>query len=325
MDRGYRALREGAAWLDLSGRGKIFVRGQDRARLLHALCTNHVQQLAPGQGCYAFFLNAQGHILADAHVFCFEDYFLLDTEPELASKLYAHIDRYIIADDVTLEEAAPPLATLSVEGPRAAAILSALGAGAPGEALAHLRWGTAILARASSTGAEGFLLILPAEEKPAMIAQLERAGAVPADAGAALVVRLEHGKPRYGDDITEQHLPQETQQLHAVHFNKGCYLGQEIVERIRSRGHVNRLLVRLEMDEAAAPPRGTPLLAEGTPVGEITSAAFSPAMGKVVALAYVRAAHAAPGAILNCAGRLARVAPLTAEARPQLVEHTPRD
>lgn len=323
MDRGYRALREGAAWLDLSGRGKIFVRGQDRARLLHALSTNHIEQLAPGQGCYAFFLNAQGHILADAHVFCFEDHFLLDTEPETASKLYAHIDRYIIADDVTLEEATSRLATLSVEGPHAAAILRRLGAPAPEEAFAHVHWGTVIVARASSTGAEGFLLILPAGEKPAMIAELERAGAVSADAEAALAVRLEHGKPRYGDDMSEQHLPQETQQLHAVHFNKGCYLGQEIVERIRSRGHVNRLLVRLEMDEATPPLRGTAVLADGTPVGEITSAAFSPGLGKVVALAYVRAAHAAPGRIVNCAGGTARVAPLAADARPQFVEHAP--
>ncbi|MCS6953489.1 MAG: glycine cleavage T C-terminal barrel domain-containing protein [Bryobacterales bacterium] len=325
MEAGYRALREGAAWLDLSGRGKILIRGADRARLLHALCTNHVQQLAPGQGCYAFFLNAQGHILADAIVLCFEDHFLLDTEPETASKLQAHIDRYIIADDVTLEDATSALATLALEGPRAGAILASLGAPAPAEAFGHARWNTALVVRASATGGEGFRLIAPATEKPALVAALEGAGALFAGPAEAFIVRLEHGKPRYGDDITEQHLPQETQQWHAVHFNKGCYLGQEIVERIRSRGHVNRVLVQLEIDGADVPDRGTSVSAGGALVGQITSAAFSPALGKAVALAYVRTAHAAAGSLLDCEGRTARVAALAPEARSECVEHAPRN
>ena len=99
MTAGYRALREEAAWVDLSDRGKIRVTGEDRARLLHAMCTNHIEQLKPGQGCYAFFLNAQGRILADANILCFEDHLLLDTEPESRYGLYEHLDRYIIADD----------------------------------------------------------------------------------------------------------------------------------------------------------------------------------------------------------------------------------
>src|SRR5260370_5428033 len=99
---GYNALANGAAILDLSSRGRIRVTGEDRARLLHAMTTNHVQQLKPGEGLYAFFLNAQGRILADAYVLCFEDHLLLDTEPETRTVVYQHLDRYIIADDVTL-------------------------------------------------------------------------------------------------------------------------------------------------------------------------------------------------------------------------------
>src|ERR1700689_1594100 len=102
---GYAALREDAAWLDLSGRGKILATGEDRARLLHAMTTNQVETLKPGEGCYAFFLSAQGRILADVNLLCFEDHFLLDTEPETRRKLFEHLDRYIIADDVTLEDA----------------------------------------------------------------------------------------------------------------------------------------------------------------------------------------------------------------------------
>ncbi len=325
MEEGYRALREAAGWLDLSARGKILVRGEDRARLLHALCTNHIHELRPGEGCYAFFLDAQGHILADAHVFCFEDHFVVDTEPETAAKLYAHIDRYIIADDVTLEEATSRLATIALEGPKAGAVLASLGAPVPAAPFAHAAWGAYLVARATYTGGEGFFVMLPPVEKARLIEALERAGAAAAGTGAATAVRLEHGKPRYGEDITEQHLPQETQQLHAIHFSKGCYLGQEIVERIRSRGHVNRLLVRLLLEAETAPQRGVAVLAGGTPVGEVTSAALAPAIGKVIALAYVRAGHAAAGTVLECDGRPGRVISLTGDPRAELVQHAPGD
>jgi len=114
--QGYKELRGGAAWLDVSGRGKIRVAGEDRARLLHAMTTNHIQQLTPGTGCYAFFLTAQGRILADVNVLCRQDSFLLDAEPETPHKLLEHLDKFIIADDVTLEDLTPALATIAVEG-----------------------------------------------------------------------------------------------------------------------------------------------------------------------------------------------------------------
>jgi len=120
-------------------------------------------------------------------------------------------------------------------------------------------------------------------------------------------VRLEQGKPRYGDDIFDSTLPQETRRTDAVHFAKGCYLGQEIVERIRSRGHVNRLLVKLEIEGAEQLPSGAKIEAEGKESGEVTSSAFSPALGKTVALAYVRAQYAAAGAVLRAGGRVAIV------------------
>jgi len=279
MTPGYQALRESAGWLDLTGRGKIVARGEDRVRLLHAMTTNHVEQLAPGGGCYAFFLDAHGHILADVNLFAMTDYILLDLEPEVTRKIYAHLDRHIVADDVSLEDVTAGYATFAVEGPRAAEVLAAAGAPVPVDAYSHIVWGTRIVARAS-----GFLVFAPLAEREEIVRALEAAGAVAASAHDALVVRLENGRPRYGDDITEDHLAQETQQLHALHLSKGCYIGQEIVERIRARGHVNRLLVRLTLEGNQPPARGTKF-----PDGEITSAAYSPALGKVVALAYVRA------------------------------------
>src|SRR5258708_2496875 len=101
---GYDALTTGAALVDLSPRARIRVTGEDRARLLHAMTTNHIQQMKPGDGLYAFFLNAQGRILADANILCFDDHFLLDSEPESRKAIYDHLDHYIIADDVTLED-----------------------------------------------------------------------------------------------------------------------------------------------------------------------------------------------------------------------------
>ena len=291
---GYDALRNGAAWLDLSGRGKIKLTGEDRARLLHAMTTNHIQQLAPGAGCYAFFLNDKGRILSDANVLCRPDHFLLDLEPETREKIYQHLDHYIIADDVTLEDVTAATATIAVEGPKAAEVLERAGAPIPQAGYASLEWGTRLVARLNSTGSLGFFVFAPVSERAELIAQLEASGAQAADAEASRLVRLEHGKPRYGEDLSERFLAQEANQPHALHFSKGCYLGQEIVERVRSRGQIHRILMPLVLETKEPPAAGSKLQIGDANAAEITSAAYSPALGKVVALAYVRTDHAQP-------------------------------
>jgi folate-binding protein YgfZ len=292
---GYAGLRENAAWLDLSGRGKIRATGEDRARLLHAMTTNQVETLQPGEGCYAFFLSAQGRILADVNLLCFDDHFLLDTEPETRTKVYEHLDRYIIADDVTLEDQTDRVATLAVEGPGAAAALAKLGAPQPVEPYASAPWSYGTVARLDITGKGGFFLMIPVEEKDAVTALLTKAGVPAATPEEARIVRIENGRPRYGEEITERYLVQETDQLRAVHFSKGCYLGQEIVERVRSRAQIHRVLRRLEIDASEPPAAGTKLKSGDADAAEIASAVFSPALGKTVALAYVRTQFAEPG------------------------------
>jgi tRNA-modifying protein YgfZ len=309
MSTGYQALREAAAWIDLSGRGKIRVTGEDRARLLHAMCTQSVETMKPGEGGYAFFLNAQGRILADANIFCFEDHFLLDTEPETAHKLYEHIDHYIIADDVAVADETESTATLSIEGPHAGEALRGLGASPPENDYSTAPWENRVVAKVSSTGAPGFFIFLPASAKGEL---LKKFAALPqvlsrAEAVEARVVRIENGRPRYGEEITERYLVQETGQMRGVHLSKGCYLGQEIVERVRSRGQVHRVLRRLEIDTAEAPAAGTKLSSGGADAAEIASSAFSPALGKAVALAYVRTPFAEPGTVLNLGAFAARV------------------
>ena len=303
-DPGYQALRSAAAWLDLSARGEIIATGEDRARLLHAMTTNQVQELKPGEGCYAFFLNAQGRILADVNLFCRENDFLLDVEPETRESLYQHLDHYIIADDVTLEDATPCLATLALEGPQALAAGASIGAPVPETPWAHLPWNDVTVANVSSTGAPALRFFVPMDEKQALIEKLDLPEASPQ---AARVVRLENFQPRYGEDILGTTLSQETQQSHAVNFNKGCYIGQEIVERVRSRGLVHRLLAGVEIDATDPPEPDTRLFQGDQDVGKITSAAFSPGLGKVVSMAYLRRELAEPGTELTVDGHAAVV------------------
>src|SRR5262249_10536464 len=154
------------------------------------------------------------------------------------------------------------------------------GATVPEEPYTHAAWSGSIIERISSTGEPGFRIFVPLRSKAEWIERLESAGAEAATPDEARTVRLEHGRPRYGEDIFDTTLPQETQQMHAVHTAKGCYLGQEIVERIRSRGHVNRLLVKLEIDGTTPLRTEAKLTFEGKEAGELTSSAFSPALGK---------------------------------------------
>ena len=280
MNLGYQALRNGAAWLDLSARGRIVVRGRDRARLLHAITSNEVKKMTPGTGCYAFLLNPQGRIQADLCLFCYADHFLIDTEPELREKVRLHIKRYIIADQVELEDVTASTAAIGLEGPATALSV-------PGGAYAHVAWGDATVAAVTVTGQSGVRIFCRAEEAASLIQYLEAMGAVRASAEDARLLRIENGKPRYGEDIRETSLPQETQQMHAVSFSKGCYPGQEIVERIRAQGRVNKKLMRVVLEGGEVPPPGTKTTVDGAEA-EVTSAVVSPSSGEVVALAYVR-------------------------------------
>jgi tRNA-modifying protein YgfZ len=296
---GYEALRTAAAAIDLSARARIKASGEDRKRLLHAMTTNHVENLTPGQGLYAFFLNAQGRVLADAVVLCFEDHLLLDLEPEVRERIYQHLDKFIIADDVTLEDVTDSTAEVAVEGPQSGAVLEKLGAVLPPAAYGFGRWGERVVVRASSTGAPGFRILLPAGGKGSLLAELALPEAAPEE---ARIVRLEHGVPRYGEDFSEALIAHETGLLHALHFQKGCYLGQEIVERVRSRGLVQRHLVALRLPGPDAPARDTPVEADGKPAGKIMSAAWSPALNAVAALGFLRVEAERPGVLLTANG-----------------------
>jgi tRNA-modifying protein YgfZ len=299
----YLALRESAAVIDLTGRGHIQATGEDRARLLHAMTTNHVEGLKPGDCCYAFFLNAQGRILADANIVCTESSLLLDTEPETAEAIYQHLDRYVIADDVTLTNLTGHVAVAGLEGPQAPAVLERMGIHVP-EAGRWVEWRTWVVAALSATGGRGFRYFVPMSEHLNAIEWIKGAGALEASRAEWNLVRIENGVARYGEDVTEREIPHETGLVErAISFSKGCYLGQEIVERVRSRGQVNRRLTRLRIAGTEAPAARTKLLLDDKEIGEITSAAYSPTYEAVVALGYVRTQGLAQaGAVFTLAG-----------------------
>jgi aminomethyltransferase len=299
---GYEALRTGAAWIDLSARGKIRVTGEDRARLLHAMCTNHIQGLAEGRGLYAFFLNEKGRILADAYIYNLGDSLFLDTEPEIRQKLFDHLDRFIIADDVTLEDKSESLAAIGLEGPTSLSLARQFQIPVGGAELDVLTYGKGLTVRVSATGVEAVRIFVPEAEKRDLVDRLQRAGAIAATAEQARVVRIENGIPRYGEDISDRFLVHETQLLHAVHTNKGCYLGQEIVERVRSRGQVHRHLMPFHARSSTVPTAGSKVTLKGVDVAEITSAVYSPERGDVVGLAYLRGEPASAGGEMILAG-----------------------
>lgn len=284
---GYRALEQTAAWLSLPGRGLLPVAGPDRLRFLNAMVTADLRKVDSGAGCYTLLLDARGRAIADAAVYAMDGMYLMDTEAGNRETLYAHLDRHLIADEVELEDHTFRYACLGVEGPSAETTLQDLGIPRPEAAYGALSWDGGLVARTSVTGACGFRLFFAPERRAALIAALEKAGVTPATDDDARVVRLEHAKPRWGEEITSKYLGPETGLTEAIAKSKGCYLGQEVVERVRSRGLLGRVLAPIRV-AATAIPAGEKVVAGERRVGEVVSAALSPRLGEVVGLAYIQ-------------------------------------
>jgi folate-binding protein YgfZ len=274
------ALVEGAGAFDLGYRGQIAVGGADRLRWLNGMLTNNVQGLAEGTGNYSFALNAQGRIQGDCDAFRLADHLLVITDRSQIPALMAHFDRFIIMDDVALEDISSTRTALGLAGPLAAQLLAALGVSLPAAPAPDTLWlmqtricGVPVqLSGGYPTASPRFELWCANDNVRMLWEVLLAAGAVPCGLRAAEAWRVLEGLPRFGVDLSERDLPQETSQARALHFAKGCYLGQEIVERIRSRGNVHRRLAQFTLStEPASLP--LELTAAGAAVGRITSMA----------------------------------------------------
>jgi folate-binding protein YgfZ len=261
-----------AAYAPLDNVGWIRVTGSDRVRWLNGMVTNNIAALKPGEGCYNFFLNAQGRIQGDATAWMLEESILLETAADRVPALMAMLDRFIIMDDVELAE--QQRAGILLAGPHSAAYLHALGLPAPPASAVLVEGEQAGIqvAHAHSPSVPTFEIWSDVETAAALTQKLAGMVEAPAQATPEAIetLRILSGTPRYGTDIRDKDLPQETNQTRALHFAKGCYLGQEIVERIRSRGAVHRAFSGFVLDGETANP-GTILSLEDKPVGELTS------------------------------------------------------
>ncbi len=315
----HRTVRNAAGLFDASFRVLISAGGNDRVRFLHGMVSNDVRGLAAGQGTYATLLDTRGHILADLVIYCAHDCFLIETHADLADKVLQTLNHYNIGGRVPL--ARLDLAALLVQGPKSGLIVKqSLGAELPGrEEFCHAELAFSgqplRIARVSTTGEEGCeLWIAPAGVKALWNALLDgggKHGLIACGVQALETLRIEAGTPAYGSELGEDVMPLEADLLKALSFTKGCYVGQEIVERTRSRGHVNWKLIGFWIRADQSPAPGEKLLAAGKEVGELTSACWSPSLARVIALGYARREFAEPGTALTLpSGAVAEATPV---------------
>jgi glycine cleavage system aminomethyltransferase T len=297
---GYNALDGSAAWLDLSNRGKIVVRGWDRLGIVDSLVSNDVKGLQTGDSCYAFFLNQQGHILADAHIVCLPDEILIDTEPELRMKLFRHMKQNSAPGAVRFEDITDRVSTVSIEGPHVPEVVARAGFPVPGGPYEFLETSIGWIGRLNTTGQDGFFFFVPLVRKSELISRIEAAGAIRASCEDMRTVRIERGKPRYGEEITEQCLAEETGLCHALNFQKGPYLGRTAVNDLHSGGRLKKLLVSVAVNSIELKVPRADLFFANQLSGELVSSAYSPAHHRIAGFAYVEPYLAFTGVELVC-------------------------
>ena len=335
----YRAALAGAGFVDRSSRGTIVVRGADRRSYLHAMLTQDILALEAGRGCYGALLTAQGRMVADMRIYELGEMILLDVAPGLGAAVAERLDQFVFSEDVQLTDETGKWALVRVVGPGAAvAVHSALaamaggaGAGPSADALAASQayravlvpttGGPLVVAYVREWGLPGFDLFVPAPAASPAREALRAAGAVELDDESAEALRIEAGWPEFLVDMTTETIPLEAGiEARAISFTKGCYPGQELIIRVlhRGGGRVAKRLVGLTVDAPSVPERGARLLSGGKDVGRVTSAVWSPALQRIVALGYVQSDLAPPGTLLEietsdgCAVAVTRALPLVA-------------
>ncbi len=298
----HAALTQSAGILDLSFRGRVCVLGADRQKFLNGQVTNNVKDLKPGAGCYAALITAKGKMQSDLNIYCLENELLLDFEPGLSDAVKDRLEKYIISDDAQIVDVAPHYGLLSIQGPKAAAVVQSLQLGfvIPEKRMALSKaqdatLGELYLMNLPRTGTVGFDLFVPT---PAVAAVADKLIAAAKDAGGRVcgwqameLARIEAGIPRFGADMDETKLPPEAGlDERAISYSKGCYIGQEVIARIRTYGQVAKSLrgLRLADDLKKLPVKGDKLFFGEKEIGFITSAAFSPSLKANIALGYVR-------------------------------------
>lgn len=295
----YAALRTGAMVIDRSARGRIRIEGPKSAEMLTGLVTNDVQGLTPGRGMYAAALTPKGKIIADVRIFALAGAYLVDAPARAQEGWLATVRKFVNPRWAPVHDLTDEVRNIGVFGPQALRVVAAatgldaeaLGALQPYGHLAAPGDGPLLtVARVPELDVEGYELFVPADEFAAMWRRLTMTGAVPGGLAAWDIARIEAGRPEWGVDIDDSTIPQEANldDLHAISYTKGCYVGQEVVARVHFRGHVNRHLNGLLIGEGPVPPAHATLHAENDKlVGDVRSSTFSPRFGSI-ALAMAR-------------------------------------
>jgi folate-binding protein YgfZ len=312
----FGALRSGCGIYDLGWRSKILVSGKDRTRWLNGMITNNIRDLQPERGNYSFLLTPQGHVQGDLYAYNRGDYIMIGSERSQTPTLLDRLKKYIIMDKVELEDISDRLTAIGVQGPLSHAVLAGAGLNVPQVEPMHLAdfsWRDIGLTvtRMADEKFVTYELWVAAEHAPKLWDALVAAGGNPVGMDALEMFRVAAGIPRFGQDIRDRDLPQETSQQQALNFSKGCYIGQEIVERIRARGSVHRTLAGFVVG-GSVPEPGAKAIFNGKEVGEITSALAVPSSDgeRVLALGIIRREAAKPGATLQVGESTATVATL---------------
>ncbi|MGA9882115.1 MAG: glycine cleavage T C-terminal barrel domain-containing protein [Candidatus Acidiferrales bacterium] len=314
----YRAARDNVAVFDTSWNAIWMIGGRDRVQYFHNVTSNDVKSLAEGRGTLALLLNPQGRILAELEIYALAEKLLVRSHASLREQTLATLKKYIIGSKVEIDDATERLGSFAIEGPKAANVVQQL-CGVAIDSMANLGiqeinidGSTCWLLRRSHFGAPGAELIASREHLPALwrkaLVIVRQTGGAPIGMVALNALRLESGVPWFPADFNDAMIPHEAalENTH-ISFNKGCYTGQEIVERVRTRGHVNRKRVSLKFSTSAPPAVGTKLRAGEAEVGFVTSTAFSPAAGAAIGMGYARREHFAPGSIVDFDGGTAEV------------------
>ncbi len=297
FDQEYEALERSSVLLDLSDRMRVSLSGEDRGRFLNGLVTQRVDDLLPGTGAHACFLDRRSHILAEVRVFATEDSLLLEGEPGLGSSLVERLLKFRLSSRVAVSDWTEGSSLLSVQGPLAGetvgAVLGTDGAGLPpcGHTTALFGGAPVRILRVPRTGRPGLDLLCPRTLAGDLWRALAAGGALPAGWDLLETARIEAGLPRFGADLTEETLFPEARLPGHVSWDKGCYLGQEIVARVRTYGSLKRVRTGILVDGPAEP--GDTVRVKGRDAATLSSARFSPLVGKTCAFAYL---HPALGA-----------------------------
>jgi folate-binding protein YgfZ len=330
----YRAVRDSVGLMDVSYRATFQVSGPDRADFLHRILSHDVKSLRPGAGCHAALLTPQGKLIGVMKVLATEDTILLETEPAARPTLFDRLELYKLAQKVELNDVTETFVKLLVQGPKATELLRAvvdqelavdtdlqhreLFIGLSPWSLVLGPWllahdqgpgtrdqGPIRLIRVHETGEEGYELIAPAALAPKLWEHLfqtfqsairnPQSAIRPVGLRAFNMLRVEAGLPWYGVDMDDTNFPQEARLDHVLDWNKGCYVGQEPVARIKYRGHVNKRLAGLITAGVGAPAKGDRISKDDREIGRVTSAVFSPHLNCPIALGYVRREFLDPG------------------------------